>query len=345
LVPKLKAQDKKNNNFYVEPVYQYGFLWQHRPSIADLAGGNIHVFQLTFGQKSYGKTYWDQLYRYPDRGIGYCYVNLGNPDALGNANALYYYLRIPILKNQKFSLSYRISGGLAYINQENIAIGTPINLYFDFSLDTKIKLSNRLDLINAFGATHFSNGAIKMPNLGINLFSYRVGINYKLQNTEHEQIKLELPEILRKNVISLVGGVGTKEKRPDGDTSYTVASFSVDYLRILSHQHKIGAGLDVFYDETMYSILDPNSSMNLTTGDIMRYGIHLSFEAQINRLVLAIHLGTYIHADYKDDGAIYQRIALRYLVNKNLFTNISLKTSKGVADFVEWGIGYQFIRK
>ena len=127
VIPKLKAQEKTNKNYFIEPVYQYGFLWQHRPSMADIAGGNIQVFQLTLGQKSYGKTYWDQLYRYPDRGVGYCYVNLGNPDALGNANALYYYLRIPIVKWTKFSINYKISGGLAYINQENIAIGSHID--------------------------------------------------------------------------------------------------------------------------------------------------------------------------------------------------------------------------
>jgi hypothetical protein len=59
-------------------------------------------------------------------------------------------------------------------------------------------------------------------------------------------------------------------------------------------------------------------------------------------LVLGINLGTYLHAKYTEDGKIYQRIALRYIISKNIFTNISLKTSKGVADFVEWGIGYQF---
>ena len=342
VIPKLKAQEKTNKNYFIEPVYQYGFLWQHRPSMADIAGGNIQVFQLTLGQKSYGKTYWDQLYRYPDRGVGYCYVNLGNPDALGNANALYYYLRIPIVKWTKFSINYKISGGLAYINQENIAIGSHINLYFDFSLDTKLRLGKRIELINAFGATHFSNGAIRMPNLGINLFAYRIGINYKLQSPEATPIKQELPELLKKNVISFVAGAGVKQKRPDGDTNFTVASASIDYLRILGHQHKVGAGIDIFYDETMFSIMDPDSSLNLKTKDIMRYGFHLSYEARINRLVLAVHVGTYLHANYTNDGKIYQRIALRYLITYNLFTNISLKTSKGIADFVEWGVGYQF---
>jgi len=339
------GQKKDYLGFYMEPVYQYGFLWQHRPSLADVAGGNIHVYQLTIGQTSYGKTFWDQLYRYPDRGIGFCYMFLGNPEDLGQAGALYYYLRFPLIKKKKFGLSYKLSGGLAYLNQENIAIGSHINLYFDFSIDTKVKLGERFELINAFGATHFSNGAIKMPNLGVNLFSYRIGLQYKLQVPDRERIRHELPELLAKNDISIVCGAGIKEKRPDGGQSFTVASASIDYLRILNHKYKLGAGFDLFYDETMFELMDPDSSLLLNNKDIMRYGLHLSYEAQINRLVIAIHLGTYLHANYIEDGKIYQRVALRYLLSKNLFANVSLKTSKGVADFVEWGIGYQFLWK
>ncbi len=342
-IPKSLGQNKENQGFYLEPIYQYGFLWQHRPSLADIAGGNINVFQLTFGQSSYGKTYWDQLYRYPDRGIGYCYVFLGNPKDLGQANALYYYLRIPLIRKKKFNLGYKLSGGLAFLNQENIAIGTHINLYFDFSIDAKLNLGERFVLINSFGATHFSNGAIKMPNLGVNLFSYRIGLQYKLQSGEREKIIHELPKLPKKNTINVVIGAGIKEKRPTGGKSYTVASASTDYLRIINHKYKVGAGFDAFYDETMFELMDPDSILDLTNKDIMRYGLHLSVETQINRLVLAIHVGTYLNANYTEDGKIYQRVALRYLISKNLFANVSLKTSKGVADFVEWGFGYQFM--
>lgn len=339
------GQEKEHQNFFIEPVYQYGFIWQHRPSLAEIIGGNINVFRLTFGKETFGQKYWQQLYRYPDWGLGYSFTDLGNPEELGQANAIYYYLRIPVLKRNKFSLSYKISGGLARLNKGNIAIGSHLNLYFDASIDAKIKLSERLELINAFGATHYSNGAIEMPNLGVNLFSYRLGLHYKLQNPEREKITLELPELYGKNNITAVFGAGAKEKRPDGGKKFTVASFSIDYMRVLNLKHKVGFGLDAFYDETLLELMNPDSILNISNREIMRYGFHLSGEAQLDRLVLVVHIGTYLHANYTEDGKIYQRVALRYLFNKNLFANISLKTSKGVADFVEWGVGYQFYWK
>ncbi|MEA2105788.1 MAG: hypothetical protein U9P82_03595 [Bacteroidota bacterium] len=73
----------------------------------------------------------------------------------------------------------------------------------------------------------------------------------------------------------------------------------------------------------------------------MRYGIHLATQYRINKLILDIQLGTYLYANFTDDGIIYERIGIRYLMYEDLFVNISLKASKGVADFIEWGVGYQ----
>ncbi len=336
------GQSDSSKQFYIEPVYQYGFIWQHRPSLADIIGGNINVARISFGKTSNGKSFWEHLYRFPDHGEGYSFTDLGNPDKLGQANAIYYYLRMPVIKRSRFSLSYKISGGLAYLNQGSIAIGSHLNLYFDASLDAKVRLSKRINLINAFGATHYSNGAIVMPNLGVNLFSYRIGIQYNIHKPPYERLQAEFPAILHKQAITVVAGAGIKEKRPDGGKKYTVSSMSVDYMRILGHKHKVGLGVDIFYDETLFDLIDPTSTMSLTTTDIMRYGIHLSGEARYKKLVLAVHLGTYLKARYKNDGKIYQRVAIRYLFTENLFANISLKTSKGIADFVEWGIGYSF---
>ena len=341
----LFAQNPDNRNFFIESKFQYGFLWQHRPSLAEIIGGNIKVFDISFGKQTYGQKIWDQLYRYPTIGLGYTYVDFGNPEEIGHANAFLGYFDIPFIRSKKQLFGYRLSGGLAYLNKGNIAIGTHLNLYFDASLVYRWYFAKHWELINAFGATHFSNGAIKMPNLGLNLFSYRLGFRYHFQYPEKEFIKLDLPDIDKRNSISIFGAIGTKEKRPDGNIPYSVASFSLDYLRILSLKHKIGLGFDTFYDESLFELMNPDSTLNLSTADIMRYGIHAAFEARIYKLMLAIHIGTYIHANYKDDGSIYQRVALRYILTKNIYANVSLKTSKGVADYVEWGIGYRFYWK
>lgn len=336
------GQDDGLRSYFIEGNYQYGFIWQHNPSLSDVIGGNINVFQLNLGKETVGETYWDQLYRYPEWGVGYYFADLGNEKELGNANALFAFVNIPLINGKKFQLRYKLSGGLAYLNKGNVAIGSPVNIYIDACLHTKIALGKQLYLVNSFGATHFSNGAIKTPNLGLNLFSYRIGLQYNLENTKAINKQLELPEIDSKNFISSVFSMGVKEIKDTDGKDFIIVTGAVDYLRRINHKHKIGAGLDVFYDESLFYTMNPDSSLKLDDNDIMRYGIHISSEVQIYRFVLGVNLGAYLKANYTDDGKIYQRVALRYLISKSLFANVSLKTSKGVAHFVEWGIGYQF---
>jgi len=339
------SQDTIHKNNYIEGKYQYGFIWQHRPSLKELIDDNIHIFDISIGKQTYGKKNWQQLYRYPAYGFGYYFVDLGNPEELGRASALFAYYNITTYKRKKSSLSYRLSGGLGYLNNNNIAIGSHLNLFFNASILYKLQLGNRLDLITGIGATHFSNGAIDMPNLGLNLFSIKLGVQYRFKTPPMEFIKHELPEIEKKNSFSILAAAGIKEKRPNGGKKYNVRTSSVDYLRQISHKHNIGLGLDVFYDETLYDVLNPDSTLIILQSDIMRYGIHASFEAVFNKLVLSVQIGTYFFTNYTDDGIIFQRVGLKYFVTKNILVNVTLKTSSGVADFIEWGFIYRFYWK
>jgi hypothetical protein len=185
-------------------------------------------------------------------------------------------------------------------------------------------LSKRLQLINSFGATHYSNGAIEMPNLGVNLFSYRIGLQCKLNPEEREKITMEVPEVYGKSALTIVVGAGVKEKRPLGGEKFTVASGSVDYMKVFSLKHKFGAGIDVFYDETLFELQNPDSTLNLTNQDIIRYGIHLSAEAQYKKLVLAVHIGTYLHANYTDDGKNLSKSSIEIFAHKKICLQIFL---------------------
>ncbi|MBN1251876.1 MAG: acyloxyacyl hydrolase [Bacteroidales bacterium] len=342
---KIFSQDTEHNNLFIESKYQYGFIWQHRPSLAEIIGGNINVFDFSVAKQTYGEKDWQQLFHYPAFGFGYYFVDLGNPQELGQANALFAFYDIPIFRKQNSALSYKLSGGLAYLNKGNIAIGSHINLFFDLSFIYKLKLSKNIDLVTGFGATHFSNGAVKMPNLGVNLFSYKLGLQYRFNQKPIEYIKHELPQIDKKNIFSVLTSAGVKEKRPDGGKKYDVKSTSIEYLRRINHKYNIGLGADVFYDESLYDVLNPDSTKIITQSEVIRYGIHASFEASMNKLVFTIQAGTYIFTYYTDDGIIYQRVGLKYFITKNILANITLKTSKGVADFVEWGLVYRFYWK
>lgn len=335
------GQNKSESPYFIETNYQYGFIWQHKPSLESILGGNINVVQISLGKETYGQSYWDQLYRYPDWGGGVYIANLGNDKELGYATSFFGYINVPVILRKRFELRYRLSGGLAYLTKGNIAVGTHCNLFFDANLNTRFLLTKKLYLVNAFGATHFSNGATKMPNLGLNLFSYRLGLHYMFSEVQPSKITNQLPEINSKNWFNMTVNGGLKEAKFNPGTKYTILSASTNYLRSLSYKHKIGVGLDLFYDESLYELMISEGNSNYTKNETLRYGIHLATEYRFKRIYLDIQLGTYLYSNYNGDGEFYERVGIRYLIYNDLFLSMSLKANNEVADFIEWGIGYQ----
>ena len=180
-----------------------------------------------------------------------------------------------------------------------------------------------------------------MPNLGINLFAIKLGLHYRLQTPQNEFIKHELAKISKKNSFSIMLAGGLKEKRPDGGKKYNVKILSADYFRRINHKYNIGLGFDVFHDESLYDVLNPDSTKIIYQSDVMRHGVHAGMEVILNKLVLSIQAGTYIYTAYTEDGTIYQRVGLKYFISNNILINLTLKTSKGVADFIEYGLIYR----
>ena len=75
--------------------------------------------------------------------------------------------------------------------------------------------------------------------------------------------------------------------------------------------------------------------------ETIRAGLHGSYDLVISDLSIIINMGAYIYSRYPDDETVYQRIGLRYRVNKKLFVLMHLKSHWGKADFIEWGVGYR----
>lgn len=158
---------------YPDAAFHYGFIAAHKPSLNYLIRGDIKGIKVRFYKRETGEKDWHYSYRYPYRGLGYSYLDLGNTKELGTAHAIFGCFKSPVAEGQKFSAHYQFSAGLAYLNQGNIAVGTHINAYVDFDADVSYKITDKHRIYFAFGAMHYSNGAVQMPDPGLNLFTYR----------------------------------------------------------------------------------------------------------------------------------------------------------------------------
>jgi hypothetical protein len=137
------------------------------------------VFECRFGIRGYGQESWHQIFRYPTYGIGvYQAFFIPQNNQLGNPGALYLFFNQPMLGNEKIYLGYELAFGLSYNflnydpdnNPEQLAIGTAHNIIFQIEAETGFRILKRLDGAVGLGFTHFSNGRIRTPQRGVNLY-------------------------------------------------------------------------------------------------------------------------------------------------------------------------------
>lgn len=138
------------------------------------------------------------LYRYPVFGIGYS-VTLPYYSEIGRPQAFNAFGEFPLTHNglgRKFNLSYYGQIGLGFnlnpydadSNPDNQFIGSEMNAYIHLGFKANYNLTPKLMAFTMFGLKHYSNGATKKPNAGINLAPISIGFRTNLgkQGSEFE---------------------------------------------------------------------------------------------------------------------------------------------------------------
>jgi hypothetical protein len=334
----------------IEPKLHTGLVVPLYEAMNYLITEDIYSFDISAGFPTFGKNYWEKLYRYPRTGFGYSYWSLGNNEILGKAHALYSFINIPFLKQtEKISFNYQISFGAAYLTKRfdkyedhlNRAIGSHLNAYVRLGVDCSIKLAPRSNLLFEAGVSHFSNGKTKSPNYGINAGSISLGFNYHFNNNSIALQDPEIPEIGKRYVQSVIYSAGSKVYDNLLGKKYFVSSGSYNIERILNHKRKVGLGADLFYDGSIKEALsDKDGTPENDFAKLIRVGLHTSYAIRYNQMIMGIQVGHYLYSKYTVLTNVYFRISVQYILTRNLIGSVSIKSHMGKADTLEWGIGY-----
>ena len=336
--------------FIIEAKVHTGMNLPFYEALRYLVQDDIYAFDLSVSFPSYGKDYWEKIYRYPRQGVGISRWSLGNNEVFGNAYVLYGFINIPIIKrSEKFSFNYQISCGGAYLpdkfdvntNHLNRAIGSKTNLYINLSIDGKIRLFPRSELVIGTAATHFSNGKTKSPNYGINAGSFSLGLNYIFNNDAAIQQAPEMPAVVNRYVQSLIYSAGSKVYDNLSGKKYFVTSVAYNLERFISLKRKIGLGADFSYDGSISEALAGEDGIPVKKFDkLLRFGLHASYAIQYKQLIMGIQVGYYLYSKYTVITKVYNKISIQYLFTKNIIGSVSIKSHMAKADCMEYGIGY-----
>ena len=332
----------------IQANYKYGFLVTHRDEIPNsIRNRNPQGLDMLWSAETSGTKAWHHFWNFPRYGFSLGYFDLDQKQTLGEVVYATIFFEKEIIKTRsRHQLNYRIAPGLSYSNvvydsesnPDNILISEEINFIMEGSLVYRYQLSEHWHLNAGIYLTHYSNGAVKFPNIGVNIPSLSLGLSYNFEGNEDDVNRPLNPfQFVKSNDWQAIASVSWKsagEEYEDLDFAYTLSLQRVWHSR---PKYSWVAGLDLMFNSTAGKILD-NEDANP-----YRAGILGGVQFELGKLAFVIQAGAYVYRPEKDwDEPIYTRWGFKRQLHKNLFASLMIKTHYARADLIEAGIGYNF---
>tara|TARA_B100000809_G_scaffold130660_1_gene128504 strand:+ start:37977 stop:39233 length:1257 start_codon:yes stop_codon:yes gene_type:complete len=371
LVEYEKVKDIENyGSFkYAEVIGHGGSHFYSGQTLDEALANGYGALEVRLGWKSGDPESWsNKYYNSMSYGVGFYSGFLGDPAVLGNPNALYGFLDMPLGRqdfNKRTRWIFSPALGLTYNlvaynpsnNPTNDAIGASFAVYISFAGKGETTMTRDMDITYGIDFTHFSNGRSFMPNYGLNMLGFNIGAKYHfnaaqkrvnkdpytselLQSRYKRTPNIKVPKKVTHsiNILTAVGtvqnGFDENEKYGDPNNRYTTFSGYVDYTYKWDIKHGLDAGIDFFYDQSL--IIETPEDPN----DISLMAYHFGYKYTFWRITVIAQLGGYF-GDDKGKGKLWSRPGVQYKISDWVSAHVALKTRRGfAADWAEFGVAF-----
>ncbi|MDP2423726.1 MAG: acyloxyacyl hydrolase [Bacteroidales bacterium] len=314
--------------------------------------GTKPAFEVQVGYRRNSQSAYNRIFNYPAIGLSLYRGSPGKKEVVGNVTSALMFMEFTLREKQASALRVKYSFGLAHFstyydsetNPVNEAIGAPINVHVNLNLTYNYYYHESLDLTLGLGLTHFSNGAYKMPNKGINMYDINAGLRYYLHPREthprfdNKKMVVVFQPLLRFQTIATAGIM----QIDDDPVYYPVSDLSLNLSVQSQFKTRGGIGFDLFYNGYTYRMLKSEVE-NFLLLNSLRGGIYGAFELDFNRLAVVYNLGFYVFYKAEPIKPMYQKVGLRYRLNDRVFAALSLKAHRNKAEYTQLGLGYTII--
>jgi hypothetical protein len=338
-----------NNDFIISVDTHIGTILAP-PRLNNVIKGHPIGVEVNYIRPTHGEKRWQRIYHYPEMGLTFIYFDFANPEQLGKGISLYPFINFHLTHGKIFSLEFKMATCIGYVtkkfdpvnNPDDLVIGSHFNAFVSLRWNAKIRLSDNLNLKTGFGLTHFSNGAMDLPNFGMNVASFDLGIAYHFNS---ENVKL-LPDTFTASdhhlhLVTYVCG-GICEISRTSQKEYPAGVVSVNLERYYGSRTKWNAGLEFEYSSARLEQTRTDTSIhNYKDVENLQVGIKAGYAFVVDQLSFPVEMGVYLYS-HPNTGYFFHRIGVRYQVNKHLIACITLKTQWAAADYFEFGFGYTF---
>jgi hypothetical protein len=343
------AQVSEAKPWLIGAGVQGGFIISHTQHMEHLAVSHPTGFELNGQKQTTGTKYWHQLYKYPKVGYAFTYFDYHNP-VLGKSVAASTYINKTMLRSAKSELNFRLGLGLAYFtngydlqtNSKNTVASSAFNATLHTRFDYQYQVARHYSVFLGLGLNHYSNGATKKPNLGINIPTLTLGMNYHTAS-RWETTTQTLPDLKKKLIYNLSTTAGWRQIGASNPEKFVVQSVTFAVLKPLNLKSNLVLGAEGFYDRSLkVQQLTDTTLTSKPFPDTKKAGAYLGHELLFGNLSFQTQVGYYVYRPYKQGTAYYERLALKYHFTPAVFGGLDLKIHGFAADVLEWRVGYKF---
>lgn len=239
----------------------------------------------------------------------------GSQGILGNALSLSARLGMQLAGIGKTSVLFYPGFGVAYLTQNFQTTGNPLtgsHVNYNISLGLKVitPITPKLSLVYGVDVSHFSNGALSLPNQGLNICNASVGIDQSIGGQGFSSAPRPFKNY-NKSSFDFGISLGRRGLVQSGaglngdlaDYQKQAASHLYNSVLSLSYNYRLNAvvGLKVITDATYsYTKFDYNnfyatSQERATSFDQTRIGAGLGADIWLGRVAIEGSYGHYIH--------------------------------------------------
>ncbi|MBK6934321.1 MAG: acyloxyacyl hydrolase [Bacteroidales bacterium] len=268
------------------------------------------------------------------------YTSLSNNKVLGQAYSLLGDIYFRVYKEKIY---FFLGSGVSYLskhytedNYRNFAIGSHFNVHINFGWDFIIYQKSPLLINMQFRWNHFSNGAIKMPNTGLNIPSLHLSIGY-FQEKHNKNKKIDTFNLFQPKYHSF-GTYSIKQNRTN-DVYYSVYTTSFEYY--VSHYNAVQwmVGTDFIWDGSLPDYLKTKDfDLDKYNAIPLKISLKGGWDVHIDKMDLIFQVGIYLRNLAFKYQPFYTRFGIRYFFSNNFGAQISLRSHYVKADVIEWGL-------
>jgi hypothetical protein len=345
------------NGIGIEANFVAGKIFKHTDKFNGPIPDLSTAFDLAVLKQTTGTLDWEQRRHYPIWGVGATYTNYGVDSIYGGVYGIYPLLQTYLIRGKRLQWTLRGGMGLAYVTKHyerapnwdtlNNAIGSAINNFTTFSTDVRYRLNDNWSIQAGLNFSHCSNGDMKQPNLGINMWGGHVGLRFWPAGDKPMLIDRERPKL--SNRILAQARIGIAFNELEGPVYQTYLA-SVWASKRYKSRNKVFIGLDYSYHTRIYAF-QRNNEINIgqERANSWKSAVFVGHEWMFGRFAIVLQMGVYVKEAMLRLDKYYQKIGYNYYLLrtehgplKELCLSVMLKTHKTDAELVEYGIGLGF---